>query len=52
VGKPKGKRPLGRPRHMGVDNVRWILREIGWDRVNRIDLAQDRNELKELMRMH
>jgi hypothetical protein len=31
VGKPEGKRPLGRPRHRWVDNIKMDLREIGWD---------------------
>jgi hypothetical protein len=31
VGKPEGKRPLGRPRCTWVDNIRKDLREIGWD---------------------
>jgi hypothetical protein len=31
VGKPEGKRPLGRLRHMWVDNIKMDLREIGWD---------------------
>jgi hypothetical protein len=31
VGKPEGKRPLGRPRHRWVDNIKMNLREIGWD---------------------
>jgi hypothetical protein len=30
VGKPEGKRPLGRPRRMWEDNIRMDLREIGW----------------------
>jgi hypothetical protein len=30
VGKPKGKRPLGRPRHRWEDWIRMYLREIGW----------------------
>jgi hypothetical protein len=30
VGKPEGKRPLGSPRHMWVDNIKVDLREIGW----------------------
>jgi hypothetical protein len=30
VGKPDGKRPLGRPRHRGVDNIKMDLREIVW----------------------
>jgi hypothetical protein len=31
VGKSEGKRPLGRPRHRWVDNIKMDLREIGWD---------------------
>jgi hypothetical protein len=34
VGKPEGKRPLGIPRSRGVDNIRMIVREIGWDVVD------------------
>jgi hypothetical protein len=34
VGKPKGKRPLGRPRGRWVDNIKMDLREIGWDGVD------------------
>jgi hypothetical protein len=34
VGKPEGKRPLGRPRCMWVDNIKMDLREIGWDGVD------------------
>jgi hypothetical protein len=30
VGKPKGKRPLGKPRHRWVDNIRIDLGEVGW----------------------
>jgi hypothetical protein len=30
-GKPEGKRPLGRPRHIWVDNIKIDIREIGWD---------------------
>jgi hypothetical protein len=39
VGKPGGKRPLGRPRRRSVDNVEMDLREIGLDGVDWIDLA-------------
>jgi hypothetical protein len=42
VGRPKGKRPLGRPRHRWEDNIKMDLREIGINRVNWIQLAQDR----------
>jgi hypothetical protein len=42
IGRPKGKRPLGRPTCMWEDNVKMGLREIGIDGVNWIQLAQDR----------
>jgi hypothetical protein len=41
VGRPKGKRPLGRPRHRWEDNIKLDLREIGIDGVNWVQLAQD-----------
>jgi hypothetical protein len=43
VGKPEGRRPLGRPRRRCVDNIRMNLVEVGWGDVNWIDLAQDRD---------
>jgi hypothetical protein len=36
------KRPLGRPRRRWVDNIKMDLREIGWDGMDWMDLAQDR----------
>jgi hypothetical protein len=42
VGRPKGKRPLGRPRHRWEDNIKMDLREIGIDGANWIQLAQYR----------
>jgi hypothetical protein len=42
VGKPEGKRPLGRPRHRWVDNIKMDLREIGWGGMDLADLAKDR----------
>jgi hypothetical protein len=42
VGKPEGKRPLGRPRRMWEDEIRMGLREIGFGGVDWIRLAQDR----------
>jgi hypothetical protein len=42
VGKPEGKRPLGRPRRRWVDNDKTDLKEIRWDGMGWIDLAQDR----------
>jgi hypothetical protein len=44
VGKPEGKRPLGRPRRRWVDNIKTDLREIGWDGVDWIELPQDRGQ--------
>jgi hypothetical protein len=49
VGKPEGKRPLGRPRRRWVDNIKMDLREIGWDGVDRIELAQDRDQWRALV---
>jgi hypothetical protein len=43
VGKPEGKRPLGRPRHRWEDGIRMILRETGLVGVDCIRLAQDRD---------
>jgi hypothetical protein len=42
VGKPEGKRPLGRPRRRWVDNIRMNLGEVGWGDVDSIGLAKDR----------
>jgi hypothetical protein len=42
VGKPKGKRPLGRMRHKWVDGIRMDLRETGWKGFEWVQLAQDR----------
>jgi hypothetical protein len=42
VGRPEGKRPLGRPRRRWEDNIKMGLREIGIDGANWICLAQDR----------
>jgi hypothetical protein len=44
VGKPEGKRQLGRPRRRWVNNIKMELREIGWDGVDWIDMAQDGNQ--------
>jgi hypothetical protein len=42
--KPEGKRPLGRPRRRWVDNIKIDLGEIGWDGMDWIELAQDRDQ--------
>jgi hypothetical protein len=44
VGKPEGKRPLGRPRHRWVDNIKMYLRKIAWGGMNWIDLAEDSDQ--------
>jgi hypothetical protein len=44
VGKPEGKRPIGRPRRRWEDNIRMDLRDIGWGDMDWIDLAQDRDQ--------
>jgi hypothetical protein len=44
VGKPKGKRPLGRLRHRWEDGIRMDLREIGWEDGEWVQLAQDRGQ--------
>jgi hypothetical protein len=44
VEKSDGKRPLGRPIHRWVDNIKMVLREIEWDGIDWIDLAQDRGK--------
>jgi hypothetical protein len=49
VGKPEGKRPLGRPRRRWVDNIEMDLLEIGWGGVDWIGLAQDRDKWRALV---
>jgi hypothetical protein len=44
VGKPEGKRPLGRSRRRWVDNIKMNLRVIEWDGVDWSDMAQDRDQ--------
>jgi len=43
VGKPEGKRPLGRPRRMWEDNIKMDLQEVGGGRGDWMELAQDRD---------
>jgi len=49
VGKPEGKRPLGRPRRRWVDNIRMNFEEVGNGGMGWIELAQDRNRWRELV---
>jgi hypothetical protein len=49
VGKPEGKRPLGRPRRRWLDNIRMDLVEVGWGHVDWIGLAEDRDRWRALV---
>jgi hypothetical protein len=49
VGMSEGKRPLGRPRRRWVDNIKIDLREIEWDDMDWIDLAQNRDQWRALL---
>ena len=49
MGKPEGKRPLGRPRCRLVDNIKMDLQEVGCGYVDCIGLAQDRDRLRTLV---
>ena len=49
VGKPEGKRPLGRPRRRWVDNITMDLQEVGCGHVDWIGLAQDRDGWRKLV---
>jgi hypothetical protein len=44
IGKPEGKRPLGRPIRRWDDNIRMDFNDIGWEGVEWIHLAQDRDQ--------
>jgi hypothetical protein len=49
VGKPKGERPLGRPRCRWVDNIKVALVEVGWGGMGWIDVAQDKGQWRALV---
>jgi hypothetical protein len=49
VGKPEGKKPLGRPGHRWVDNIRMDVGEMGLGDVDWIGLAKDRNGWRALV---
>jgi len=49
VGKPEGKRPLGRPRHRWEDNIKMDLQEVGWGAIDWIKLVQDRDSWRGLV---
>ena len=49
VGKPEGKRPLGRPRRRWEDNIKMGLQEVGWSCGVWMELAQDRDRWRALL---
>jgi hypothetical protein len=49
VGKPEEKRPLGKPRRRWMGSIKMGLREIEWDGMDYIDLAQDRDQWRALV---
>jgi hypothetical protein len=49
VGKPEGKRQLGRPRRRCVDNIKMDFREIGWDGMDWVKLAPNRDQWRALV---
>jgi hypothetical protein len=49
VGKPEGRRPLGRPRRRWEDNIKMDLREVGWEGADWFNLAQDRDRWRALV---
>jgi hypothetical protein len=49
VGKPKGKRPLARPRRRLEDAIRTDLGETGWSGVEWLELAQDRDRWRDVL---
>jgi hypothetical protein len=51
VGKPEGRRPLGRPRRRSIDNIRMDLVEVEWGDVDWIGLAQDRDSWRALVNL-
>jgi hypothetical protein len=49
VGKPEGKRPLGRPRRVCADSIKMNLIEVGWYEMDWIDLPQDGDQWRALV---
>jgi len=49
LGKPEGRRPLGRPRRRWVDNIRMDLQEVGCGPMDWIGLAQDRDRWRTIV---
>jgi hypothetical protein len=51
VGKPEGKRPLGRQRQRLMDNIKMDLREVGWSDMDWNDLSEVRDQWRALVNM-
>ena len=51
MGKPEGKRPLGRPRRRWEDNIKMDLQEVGYGSMDWVDLAQDRDRWRALVKL-
>jgi hypothetical protein len=51
VGKPEGKRGIGRSRHKWVDNIKMHLEEIGWGGMDWLSLTQDRDKWRSLVKV-
>jgi hypothetical protein len=49
VGRPEGRRPLGRPSSRWEDNIKMDLQEVGWEGMDWIDMAQDRDRWRVLV---
>jgi hypothetical protein len=49
VGKPEGRRPIGRPRRRWEHNFKMDLREVGWGGMDWINLAEDRDRWRALV---
>jgi len=51
VRKPKGKRPLGKPRRKWEDNIKMDLKEVGWGGMKWIELVQDRDRWRTFVKV-
>jgi hypothetical protein len=49
VGRPEGRRPLGRPRHRWEDNIKMDFQDVGWVGMDWIELAEARDRLRDLV---
>jgi len=49
IRRPEGKRPLGRPRLRWEDNIKVYFKDVGWEVMDWIDLAQDRDRWRDLV---